>query len=106
MSREAARQIGALSDRELLIADENADIAAAGEFWRGVTELPAEQFRKPSLKRQNPKTVRKNTGADYHVCLIIYVRRGIELYRRIEGWALACVETGQGFEPDNNQLCG
>ncbi len=79
---------------------ETADVAAAMNYWQRVTGLPAGQFRKPTLKRHNPKTIRKNTGEDYHGCLIIYVRRGSELYRKIEGWALACVQHGQDSEPD------
>jgi hypothetical protein len=66
---------------------ENADVAAAQRFWERVTGLDPAQFRRPSIKRHNPKTVRKNTGADYHGCLVIHVLRGADLYRRIEGWA-------------------
>ncbi len=68
---------------------ENADVAGAQRFWQQVTGLPADQFRRPTLKRHNPKTIRKNTGDDYHGCLIIRVRKGGELYRQIEGWASA-----------------
>lgn len=68
---------------------ETADAARAQEFWQHVTGLGPEHFRRPSLKRHNPKTVRKNTGANYHGCLVISVRRSVELYRRIEGWATA-----------------
>ncbi len=67
---------------------ESADVAGAVDYWQGVTGLPAEQFRKPTLKRHNPKTIRKNTGEDYRGCLIIYVRRGTELLptdRRLVG---------------------
>jgi transposase len=155
ISRHAAREIGDLSDREILIAGavaywcegsknkphrranevafinsdpglvllflrflrtagidadrlicrihihESADVAAAIDYWRAVTGLPADQFRKPTLKRHNPKTIRKNTGDAYHGCLIIYVRRGIELYRQFEGWAAACAPSGSAIEPDN-----
>ncbi len=68
---------------------ENADVAGAQRFWQQVTGLPADQFRRPTLKRHNPKTIRKNTGDDYHGCLIVRVRKGGELYRQIEGWASA-----------------
>jgi hypothetical protein len=67
---------------------ETADVSAATGFWQGLTGLPTEQFRKPFLKRHNPKTKRKNRGENYHGCLTIYVRRSTELYRRIEGWWL------------------
>jgi hypothetical protein len=68
---------------------ESADVAAAQHFWQELTGAPDDQFRKPMLKRHNPKTVRKNTGENYHGCLTIDVRRSGELYRRIEGWMSA-----------------
>lgn len=73
---------------------ESADVAAAEQFWCQVTGLPDKQFQEPTLKRHNPKTVRKNTGDDYHGCLVITVRKGLELYRQIEGWARAAMESG------------
>src|SRR6516225_288416 len=66
---------------------ESADAEAAQQFWLEVTGLDTAQFRRPALKRHNPKTVRKNTGHDYHGCLRIDVLRGTGLYRKIEGWA-------------------
>ncbi len=65
---------------------ETADVAAAERFWRAVTGAEAAQFHRTTLKRHNPRTVRKNVGADYHGCLIIGVRQSADLYRRIEGW--------------------
>jgi transcriptional regulator with XRE-family HTH domain len=76
---------------------ETADAAKAQEFWQDVTGLESGQFRRPCIKRHNPSTVRKNTGANYHGCLVIYVRRSAELYRCIEGWASA-VMTAPGAE--------
>jgi Homeodomain-like domain len=70
---------------------ESANVAAAHQFWLDQTRLPAEQFRPPILKRHNPKTVRKNTGDDYHGCLIVAVRRSTDLYLSIEGWAAAAM---------------
>jgi transposase-like protein len=70
---------------------ESADVAGAELFWQGVTGIPADQFRRPTLKRHNPKTARKNTGEDYHGCLIISVRCSTELYRQIQGWAAAAM---------------
>jgi hypothetical protein len=66
---------------------ETADIEAAHRFWLDLTGAQASQFRRPVLKRHNPKTVRKNVGEGYRGCLRIDVRRSSELYRRIEGWA-------------------
>jgi transposase len=92
---------------------ESADVEGAQQFWQEMTGLPEDQFRLPTLKRHNPKTVRKNTGADYRGCLIVSVRRSGVLYRQIEGWAFASMAPagsgselhvmpsapGEGFEP-------
>jgi hypothetical protein len=103
----AAAQIGDLTDRELLIAGaiaygtppadlsfricihENADAESAQRFWLEITGARPDQFLTPTLKRHNPKTVRKNVGEDYHGCLRIDVNRSSDLYRKIEGWAEA-----------------
>jgi hypothetical protein len=68
---------------------ESADVDGAERFWQQITGLPQDQFRRPTLKRHNPATVRKNTGDDYHGCLIVRVLGAAELYRKIEGWASA-----------------
>ena len=65
---------------------ENADIEAAQQFWLNATGASPDQFRRPTLKRHNPKTVRRNVGAAYHGCLRIDVLRSGDLYRRIDGW--------------------
>jgi transcriptional regulator with XRE-family HTH domain len=70
---------------------ESADIEGAQRFWLEATQAKAAQFRCPSLKRHHPKTVRKNTGDDYHGCLRVEVRRSTRLYRQIEGWAGAAM---------------
>jgi hypothetical protein len=106
----AADEIGTLPKREVLIAGaiaywcegakskahhrqvhihENADAGAAEEFWREVTAADPTQFQRTTLKTHNPRTVRKNVGADYHGCLIVVVRQSADLYRRIEGWVRA-----------------
>ena len=63
----------------------------AQRFWLDVTQAHPTQFRRPTLKRHNPSTVRKNTGGDYHGCLRVNVRRSSGLYRQIEGWAAAAM---------------
>ena len=68
---------------------ESGGVAAAQQFWLEVTQANSEQFNKPSLKRHNPKTTRKNVGEDYHGCLRIGVHRSSVLLRKIEGWAQA-----------------
>jgi len=72
---------------------ESADVTAAQQFWQDVTRLPVEQFRRPTLKRHNPKTNRMNTGDGYHGCLVIHVLKGLELYRQIEGWARGVMDS-------------
>jgi transposase len=70
---------------------ESADVVAAQQFWVDVTGLPETQFKRPTLKHHNPKTVRRNTTQDYHGCLIIKVGQSAELYRRVDGWARAAM---------------
>jgi transcriptional regulator with XRE-family HTH domain len=69
-----------------LLVHESADVEAAHRFWAAVAGVDASIFAKPTLKKHNPKTVRKNTGDDYHGCLVIGVARSAHLYNRIEGW--------------------
>ncbi|MEU7701004.1 hypothetical protein ACF064_22580 [Streptomyces sp. NPDC015492] len=64
---------------------ESADVSGAEEYWADLTGIPRTQLQKTTLKKHNPKTVRKNTGSDYRGCLIIRVAAGCHLYRRIEG---------------------
>jgi transcriptional regulator with XRE-family HTH domain len=80
--------IGVTRDRLILRVSihESADVERAEEHWREVTGVGPDQFRRASLKRHNPRTVRKNVGADYHGCLVVNVRRSTELSRQIAGW--------------------
>jgi hypothetical protein len=64
---------------------ETADVAGAEKFWAEVTGIDVSSFSKATLKRHNPRTVRKNTGDSYRGCLAIYVRQSADLYRRMEG---------------------
>ncbi|MGE5292087.1 MAG: hypothetical protein ACM3ML_33865, partial [Micromonosporaceae bacterium] len=78
---------------------ESADLDEALRFWLAVTGAGQHQFRRPTLKRHNPKTVRKNSGADYRGCLRVEVRRGSVLYRRIEGWPVRpCPSNGHAMQ--------
>lgn len=65
---------------------ESADVGAAERFWADLVGVDVSDFSKTTLKKHNPKTVRKNVGEDYHGCLAIRVLQAAELYRRIEGW--------------------
>ncbi|MEU9225779.1 hypothetical protein AB0D40_15585 [Streptomyces massasporeus] len=77
-------------DRERLrfrvLIHESADVDAAHRFWAKLVDVDTSVFAKPTLKKHNPKTVRKNTGDDYHGCLVVTVTRSAELHNRIEGW--------------------
>jgi hypothetical protein len=68
---------------------ENADAKAVQQYWLDLTGTRPDQFRRPVLKRHNPKTARTNVGENYHGCLRIDVLRSAGLYRRIEGWVSA-----------------
>ncbi|MFJ8598319.1 hypothetical protein ACIREM_06225 [Streptomyces shenzhenensis] len=69
-----------------LLIHESADVEGAQRYWAGIADVDASVFAKPTLKRHNPKTVRKNTGDEYHGCLVVVVARSAHLYNRIEGW--------------------
>lgn len=68
---------------------ENADAEAAQRFWLELTGTLPGQFRRATIKRHKPQTLRRNVGEDYRGCLRIDVRRSAQLYRRIEGWMSA-----------------
>jgi transposase len=80
---------------------ESADVATAEQFWLALTGAVSDQFRKTTLKRHNPKTVRKNVGSNYRGCLRVDVRKSSELYHQIEGWVRAALG---GAEPDATTL--
>ncbi|MEV0258663.1 hypothetical protein AB0H82_30935 [Streptomyces sp. NPDC050732] len=69
-----------------VLIHETADVPAAEQFWADLVHVDASVFQRATLKRHNPKTVRKNVGEDYRGCLVIRIRQGADLYRRIEGW--------------------
>jgi transposase len=70
---------------------ESADVAAAEQFWLALTGAAPDQFRRTTLKRHNPKTVRKNVGSNYRGCLRVDVRKSSGLYHQIEGWVDAAL---------------
>ncbi|MFF1448758.1 hypothetical protein ACFVYF_11485 [Streptomyces sp. NPDC058274] len=71
--------------RYSVMIHENADVAGAEQYWANLVEAEPSAFYKTTLKKHNPKTVRKNVGAAYHGCLAVNVRQSADLYRRIEG---------------------
>lgn len=65
---------------------ESADVAGAECFWAQTVGVSIESLERTTLKRHNPKTVRRNVGEDYHGCLCVSVRRSADLNLRIAGW--------------------
>jgi transcriptional regulator with XRE-family HTH domain len=74
---------------------ESADPDAATAYWRDVVG-PGGRWRKPSLKRHNPSTVRKNVGEQYHGCLVVYARQSRSAYQRMEGYWRGIVDALSG----------
>lgn len=65
---------------------ESADVAGAEQYWADLVGISRSDLGKTTLKRHNPKTVRKNTADNYHGCLVVGVAKSAQLYLRIEGW--------------------
>ncbi|GAA2354631.1 hypothetical protein [Streptomyces cuspidosporus] len=72
--------------RYRVMIHEEADVTAAEDYWAAVVGVLATTFDRTTLKKHNPKTVRKNVDDGYHGCLVVRVRGAADLYRRIEGW--------------------
>ncbi|MFE2328845.1 hypothetical protein ACFXD5_33930 [Streptomyces sp. NPDC059385] len=64
---------------------ESADVEGAEQYWADLVGAQRTQLQRTTLKKHNPKTVRKNTGTEYRGCLIVRVSASCDLYRRIEG---------------------
>ncbi|WP_432096628.1 hypothetical protein [Streptomyces sp. bgisy100] len=87
-------------DRQFrVMIHESADVAAAERFWAELVGTPVSDFGRTTLKKHNPRTTRKNTGENYRGCLIVRVRRGADLYRRIEGWWYGIVVGAPAGQP-------
>ncbi|MFJ8200136.1 hypothetical protein [Streptomyces sp. NPDC096152] len=71
--------------RFTVMIHESADVAGAERYWAEFVGADSSAFNKTTLKKHNPKTVRKNIGDAYRGCLVIKVLKGADLYRRIEG---------------------
>ncbi|MGW7348965.1 hypothetical protein [Streptomyces sp. NPDC054854] len=65
---------------------ESADTEGAEHYWADQAQVDHSELQRTTLKKHNPKTVRKNVGEDYHGCLVVGVMDSADLYRRIEGW--------------------
>lgn len=65
---------------------ESADVRGAERYWADLVGIEVAGMSPATLKKHNPKTVRKNVGEGYHGCLVVRVLQCAELYWRIEGW--------------------
>lgn len=77
---------------------ESADVGGAEQYWAELVGADRSAFNKTTIKKHNPKTVRKNIGDSYRGCLAIKVLQGADLYRRIEGSWYGIVVSAR--EPD------
>ena len=82
------RLIGVASERLIfrLHIHQSADAAEQSRSGREVVGAPEIQFGTCTIKTHNPRTVRKNVGAEYHGCLLVYVRNSAALNLQIAGW--------------------
>ncbi|MER6558703.1 hypothetical protein ABT300_13330 [Streptomyces sp. NPDC001027] len=87
--------------RYSVMIHENADVAGAESYWAELVGDDRSRFNKTTLKKHNPKTVRKNTGESYRGCLAIKVLQGADLYRRIEGSWYGIVESAREADQRN-----
>ncbi|MGW7665005.1 hypothetical protein [Streptomyces sp. NPDC054756] len=71
--------------RFYVMIHERADVAGAERYWAELVGTDRSTFTRTTLKKHNPRTVRRNTGDDYRGCLVIKVLRSADLYRRVEG---------------------
>ncbi|MER6410567.1 hypothetical protein [Streptomyces humidus] len=72
-----------------------ADVEGAIRYWADLAGVDASAFQKTTIKKHNPKTLRKNVGESYRGCLVIRVAKGADLYRRIEGWWAGMVNSAR-----------
>ncbi|MFI8928621.1 hypothetical protein ACIG3E_13200 [Streptomyces sp. NPDC053474] len=72
--------------RYCVMIHETADVQGAEQYWADLVGADRSAFNKTTIKKHNPKTVRKNVGETYRGCLVVQVRQSAELYLRIEGW--------------------
>lgn len=87
--------------RFAVMIHESADVTSAEEYWADLVGADRSSFTKTTLKKHNPKTVRKNTGESYRGCLVIKVLKSADLYRRIEGSWYGIVESARAADQRN-----
>jgi transposase len=76
---------------------ETADLDVAHGYWSEVLGVSRDRFARPTLKHHQPKTIRHNTGGDYHGCLVVSVRQSRVLYQTVDGlWRGMVASAGRG----------
>ncbi|WP_435612072.1 hypothetical protein [Streptomyces sp. bgisy159] len=87
--------------RFTVMIHENADVAGAEQYWADLVGADRTTFNKTTIKKHNPKTIRKNIGDSYRGCLVVKVLKGADLYRRIEGSWYGIVESVREADQQN-----
>lgn len=64
---------------------ESADVPGTEAYWAEVVGVAVEHFARATLKRHNPKTVRKNVGDAYRGCLVVDVAKSAMEYQVMDG---------------------
>ncbi|MET9653148.1 hypothetical protein ABZZ44_23150 [Streptomyces sp. NPDC006460] len=65
---------------------QTADIPGAERFWADAVGTEVGRLQRTTIKKHNPRTVRKNVGDGYRGCLVVVVANSADVYCRIEGW--------------------
>jgi hypothetical protein len=86
--------------RYRLSIHETADVATQERWWAEQLSIDAASFQRATLKRHNPRTVRHQTGEDYHGCLVVSVTCPAALYDQIDGWWSAVVASVSAASAD------
>jgi hypothetical protein len=87
--------------RFTVMIHETADISGAERYWAEFVGADRSAFNKTTIKKHNPKTIRKNIGDSYRGCLVVKVLKGADLYRRIEGAWYGIVESAPEADQRN-----
>ncbi|MFD3437644.1 hypothetical protein ACFWU3_09100 [Streptomyces sp. NPDC058685] len=87
--------------RYRVMIHETAEVEAAEHYWADLVGVDVSTLQKTTLKKHNPKTVRKNVGETYRGCLVVRVLQSADLYRRIEGWWCGIVGSASATDRRN-----
>ncbi|MEU2052052.1 hypothetical protein [Streptomyces bungoensis] len=87
--------------RYRLMIHETGDVEGTQQYWADLIGVDVSVFQRTTIKKHNPKTIRKNVGENYRGCLVVTVLQGAELYRRIEGWWYGIVGAASATDKKN-----